>query len=143
MIVDIHNGFISKIYINIKNNIVNFVDIIKSKAKLLKHKDNIISFDENFKFYLLKNNYDYVLALKIIINSLIEKILYSMAGVFISHVTDRIENNLVIRNSGETDTIIDNNKVVFLKHNIKLKAVDIPKISVPFIENCNIGVIDT
>ena len=47
----VDNGFITNIILNILGKDVNFLDIIKEKAKYLptNHKDNIRSFDDNFK----------------------------------------------------------------------------------------------
>ena len=88
------NGIITNIKLTIRNK-VNFLDIIKSKAKLLKasHIDNITFFDTNYKFYLLKNKFDYILAVKVTANNSIEKIRYSTNGAIIKHVTDNLIND--------------------------------------------------
>ena len=43
----VDNGYISYIKLAIDNKTINFLDIIKEKAKFLRanHKDNIVSFD--------------------------------------------------------------------------------------------------
>lgn len=142
--VNIYNGIITNISVTIKNNQVNFLDVIKAKAKLLRsnHKDNITCFDANFKFYLLKDRYAYILAIKILEHTSIEKLRYSLDGVIISHVTDTLHNNLVIRKSGEKQVVIDGDKVAHIKQNIKLKSIEKPSSEVLFVENRNIGVID-
>lgn len=142
--VNISNGIITNISVTIKNNQVNFLDVIKAKAKLLRsnHKDNITCFDANFKFYLLKDRYAYILAIKILEHTSIEKLRYSLDGVIISHVTDTLHNNLVIRKSGEKQVVIDGDKVAHIKQNIKLKSIEKPSSEVLFVENRNIGVID-
>lgn len=126
--VDIDNGFITAINLNLNNNQVNFLDLIKDKAKLLRsnHIDNITCFDHNFKFYLLKDKYDYVLAIKTLQDGSIDKIRYSTLGVIISHVTDIVENNLIIRKSGEKEIVIRGDKIVSTKLNIKTKPIEKP-----------------
>lgn len=142
--VNISNGIITNIRVTIKNNQVNFLDVIKAKAKFLRvnHKDNIISFDDKFKFYLLKDKYDYILAVKILEQTSIEKIRYSLDGVIINHVTDTLVNNLVIRKSGEKQVVIKGDKVVSIIQNIKIKSITKPSSKALFVENNNIGVID-
>lgn len=43
----VENGYISYIKLTINNKTVNYLDIIREKAKFLRanHKDNIVSFD--------------------------------------------------------------------------------------------------
>lgn len=144
--LNISNGIITHIITTINGKTVNFLDVIKNAAKVLRasHIDNIINLDENFKFYLLKDKYHYVLAVKALGNNSIEKIRYSLSGVIISHITDNVVNDLILRNSGEKRVVIDsnNNKVVSIIQNIKLKAIERPYIKPLFVENNNIGVID-
>ena len=143
--VTIVNGFITGIDLIIKNNRVNFMNIILDKARILKtnHRDKITSFNENFKFYLLKDKYDYILAVNTLDSNSIEKIRYFLSGNIINHVTDSLNNDLVIRKSGEKQIIFNSNKeILFVKENIKLKAVDKPTIATAFIENNNIGSFD-
>ena len=145
LITEVVNGFVTNINIIIKNKLVNFIDIIKSKAKFLRtnHKDNITSFDSNFKFYLLNEKYDYVLAVKVLYKNYAIKFRYSLSGVLVNSVKDNIENDLVVRNVGEKEIIFKNNNVFLIKQNIKLKAIDKPKKKILFVENKNIGVIDS
>lgn len=111
----------------IGNNKVNFLDIIKEKASMLKrpnHVDNITSFDSSFKFYLIRDTNNYVLAVNYINDKCIEKIRYSLSGVVINHVIDRLSNENIIRKTGEKEIYLDyNNKLIFTKLNIKLKAI--------------------
>lgn len=141
--VSISNGIITNINLIINSKQLNLLDIIKNKAKLLRanHKDNITSFYENLKFYLLKDKYDYVLAVKLVDNHSIEKIRYSIDGVIINHVTDVVVDNSVIRSSGERQVVIKGDKIAFIKQNIKIKPIDKPSIKPLFVENNNIGVI--
>ena len=142
--VYISEGIITHIHLEIDGKLVNFLDIIKSNAKMLraKHKDNIISFDSSFKFYLLKDNYDYVLAVKILGIDSVDKIRYSMNGVILSHVTDTVVNDIILRNTGEKQIVIRGNNVISSTQNIKLKALIRPISKPLFVENSNIGVID-
>lgn len=143
--VETHNGFITKIFVTIYNKQVNFLDVIKNKAKFLRssHKDNITLFDTNFKFYLLMDNSYYVLAVKFIGEYSIEKIRYSLDGVVINHVIDEIVDKQIVRKSNEKEIVLEGNKVVTVKQNIKLKAIVKPKSKVLFVENRNIGVINS
>lgn len=135
LLVNISNGFITYIYLTINNNQINFLDVIKDKAKLLRsnHMDNITTFDQNLKFYLLKDKFDYVLTIKILGDSSIEKIRYSTQGVVISHVTDNAVNNLVVRNSDEKQVVLEGDKIVSIKQNIITKAIEKPDSKALFV----------
>ena len=137
-------GFITHINLNINGILVNFLDIIKNNAKILRknHPDNRIHFDKDFKFYLLKYRHDYVLAIKILGKDSIEKIRYSLSGVIINRITDNVTNNLIHRVSGNQEVIIDGDKVISIKQDIKLKPIKKPNVKSLFVENNNIGVID-
>jgi len=52
------NSLITHVYLNQNNVSINFLDLIKDKAKFLKltHKDNISEFDKNYKFYKYKDS---------------------------------------------------------------------------------------
>ena len=73
---------------------------------------------------------------------LLQKKRYSLDGVIISHITDRIVNNYVIRNNRGKVTVFKDNKVLSINQTIKLKAIYKPKFEPLFVENDNIGVID-
>ena len=64
----ISNDIITNIIITINGKNINFLDIIKNGAKFLtnNHKDNIIQFDKYFKFYLLIDKFNYLLAVKVL-----------------------------------------------------------------------------
>lgn len=53
-----------------------------------------------------------MLAVKILSPDIVEKIRYSINGVVLSHVTDTAEGGIIIRNSGENQLIIKENKVI-------------------------------
>lgn len=142
----VENNKIIDIILNFNNKRINFLDVIRNKAKFIraKHSDNITDFDASFKFYLLKDVNYYILAVKYIEKSSLEKIRYSLDGVVINRVIDiKDNNNLVVRKSGEKEILIANNKVLMTKQNIKLKCIEKPNSNVLFIGNPNIGVIDT
>ncbi len=109
----VENNKILDIILIFNNKRINFLDVIRNKAKFIraKHSDNITDFDPSFKFYLLKDVNYYILAVKYIEKSSLEKIRYS--------------------------------KVLMTKQNIKLKCIEKPNSNVLFIGNPNIGVIDT
>ena len=142
--VAIVNGFITAIDLIIRNNRVNFMSIILNKAKILKsnHRDKITSFDKNFKFYLLKDKFDYILAIKFLSPSSIEKIRYSLDGIVISHVIDRVVNNFLIRSIDGKEIVFKNNNLISSKQNIRLKPIDNVREKALFVENNNIGAIE-
>ena len=147
LLLETIDDFIVNICLKINDKIVNFLDIIKDKSKFLRknHKDNINMFHKSWNFYLLKDhrNDSYVLAVKIVKYYSIEKIRYSLDGVILNHVTDNINNDLVIRSIGEKEITLKDNNVISSKQNLKLKAISKPSSEKLFIENKNIGVIDT
>lgn len=142
--VNISNGLITHINLYHNDKMVNFLDVIRNNAKLIRtgHKDNIINFDKDFKFYLLKDKIDYVLAVKILAPNIINKIKYSLNGVILSSVSDIAVNNTVLRKSGEKQIVIRDSNIVSLTQNIKLKALEKPTTKPLFVEYNNIGVID-
>lgn len=142
----IQDGNLTNIELNLSGVIVNFLDIIRAKAKFLKpkHSDNIVSFDSGYSFYLLRDYTNYILAIKTLGSYSIHKIRYSIDGVVINNVTDRyISNNKVIRSVGNKEMVLVDNKMVKVTTNISLKALDKPKINILRITNPNIGSIDT
>lgn len=105
--------------------LTNFIYIIIDKAKILRpnHKDKIIYFDSDWKFYLLKDKFDYILAIKVLNTNSIEKISYSLNGVIINHIIDNVAGNIIEINSGEKQVTIDGYKIVSSRQNVKLKAI--------------------
>ena len=141
-----HKGNINYIYLNLNNKTTNFLDIIRNKAILLglKHIDRIISFDNSYKFYLLKDKKsNYLLAIKWLDGITIDKICYSLHGVIMNHVSDKlIGNNTISRKSSNNELLIRNNQVIQTKQDISLKAINKPKFDTKHVENPNIGTID-
>ena len=148
LIVERDNGLITNIILNHNKAQLNFIEIIRNKAKFFRpyHKHNITSFANDYKFYLLKDNSgDFVLAVRIISAFSIEKIRYSLNGVILNHLVDYIKGKYTERVSGNKIILFDsmnNNKVISMRQDIKLKAIEKPKTKSSFIENSNIGVID-
>lgn len=142
----VDNGYISYIKLAIDNKTINFIDIIREKAKFLRanHKDNIVWFDCSWRFYfLMEMRSKYVLAIKYLDKFTIEKIRYSVDGVVINHVLDSLsEDNLVTRKYGNNEIFIKDNKITYYKQNMDLKPIDKLPNKHLFIENPNIGVID-
>ena len=60
------NNKIIDIILIIDNKKTNFLNTIRNKSLFLrnKHIDNIVDFDDSYKFYLLKDMNYYVLAIK-------------------------------------------------------------------------------
>lgn len=98
-------------------------------------------------YYIIKNinGVDYILITKKVSNNKILKQAYSLDGVLIDKAED---TNLLkisyIRNFGDYTLLIKNNKIIFIEHRIKLKAIKRPiyKDKLNIIENTIIGVID-
>lgn len=94
------NNKIVNISLIVDNKEINFLDIIKEKAYMVRisnHPDYITSFDSSFKFYLIRDISNYVLAVNHINDKTIEKIRYTLNGVVINHVTDYLSNDKIIR----------------------------------------------
>lgn len=123
--VKVTNGAISHLYLEIYGKLTNFIDIIIDKTKVLRpnHRDKIIYFDTDWKFYLLKDKFDYILAVKVLNANSIEKIRYSLNGVIINHIIDNVVGKFIERNSGEKQVTIDGDKIVSSRQNVKLKAI--------------------
>lgn len=83
-----------------------------------------------------------MLVVKVLDQNIIDKNRYSLNGVIISRTTDKIVNNLIIRNIGGKEITIDGNKIISYKQNILLSPIEKPKVKSLFVENDNIGVID-
>lgn len=146
---EIENDIIIHIKVKIKGTYCNFLDIIIDKTKILKstHSDYIVSFDKGFKFYLVRDNGLFVLAVKHIDEFTIQKIRYSMNGNIISHIIDKKENNVVYRNSVSEgkEIVFSDQKIVSSKKDFSLRAINKPKDESKgtFIADNKIGVIDT
>lgn len=142
------DGYITNIRLKTTNDktFINFLDLIKGKAKFLKstHKDNITQFDISFSFYLLKaNNSSYVLAVKKVDSDCYTKIRYSLNGVVINNVTDRlIDCNTVIRKYGAYEITIKNNKILKHKQNILFRNIEKQIVKSSITDDPNIGSID-
>ena len=142
------DGYIINIRLKTINDktFINFLDLIKGKAKFLKstHKDNITQFDSSFSFYLLKaNNSSYVLAVKKVDTDCYTKIRYSLNGVVINNVTDKlIDCNTVIRKYGTNEITIKNNEIVKHKQSILFKSIDKQTVKSFITDDPNIGSID-
>ena len=117
-----------------------------SKYIRKNHKNVISTFDSKFKFYFVKSNINYVLAIKYS-NDTIIKQAYTLDGVIIDSVKDKIINNeLVTRKVKNKDIEIYKNKISYVEEKIKLvpiKSYNIIKSKkLSPVENKNIGVID-
>ena len=144
--VEVSNGLIKEIPLEIRGKLVNFLDLIRTKASMLnpKHKDNITTFDSSYNFIYCKDKYQYVLAVKILAGNQVDKLKYSLNGVVLNHITDTADDqgNTIIRHSGQTELTIRDNKVISSVQPILLKPVKKPTFPPLFVENENIGSID-
>lgn len=103
----------------------------------------MFEFDEDFKFYQLKDKFEYILAIKEISNIKQIKIRFSLDGVILSKVTDELEGGVVRRTTSNKTLTIENNKVINTEQYIPLKGITIPnKSETSYIVNPNIGAID-
>jgi hypothetical protein len=139
-------GYIINIHLLFKNVMINFLSVIRKNALLLgvKHPDYNISFDDSYKFYLLKDKKsDHVLGIKFLNNTTIDNICYSLTGTVISHVTyTLIDDNTISRKSGNNMMVIKDNIIIESRQDINLKPISKLKSKSLHIENPNIGVID-
>lgn len=122
------------------------MDRIKQSAKFLslKHPDNIINFSSSYKFYHISGDRSsYVIAVCKINDVVINKIRFSLKGIVLNNVTDcLLSNNLITRKSGNYESLIKHNKILYTKFNLKLFTFPKVKKEALFISNPNIGVID-
>jgi hypothetical protein len=109
----INNHIITNVDV-VKGNKVNFLGIIKDKAKLLRsnYTDNITSFDKHAKFYLVRYTVPFVLVINKKDNVSLEKIRCSLDGVIISPVMDYFDGDVVTRVSNGKNIIIRDNKIL-------------------------------
>lgn len=117
--IKVDNSCISNIILIMKNKTIYSLDINRKKAKYLKdnYKDNIISFNFNWKFYfLMKIRYNYVFAIKYLDEFIIKKIRYFIDDIIINHITHCLsEDNLVTKKCDNSKTLIKNNKITYYK----------------------------
>lgn len=145
LVTESNQGFITAINLFMNNRNINFLQVIVNKSKLLRknHKDRIERFNDSFKFYLVHDVTSYVLAINIIDNYTVEKFRFSLGGVLISSVVDIVQGDAITRHSkGKIIESIGSN-VLKISLPIALKPVEKSYKPSLFIENKNIGVIDT
>lgn len=79
----------------------------------------------NIKIYYLFDRLPYILAVKMIDYTSVEKIKYSLAGVIIKRVIDKIDiNNLVIRNTSNKEFLLERDKLLTASQTVKLKSFE-------------------
>lgn len=117
-VLDFKN-IISQIIVSIGNKKVNFIDLIKGKAKILgsKHYLNITSFDSYFKFFILKDYRSYfVMGLNTVNNTNVVYIRFSLNGIIISFISDSLLYNGIIAIKYDNNELhIKDNNVLFSK----------------------------
>lgn len=122
------NGQITHINVVLNDNPVNFLSVIRDNAKIIKqgHKDKITIFDDGFKFYLLRDKVDFILAIKVLGANSVKKIRYTLNGVILSSVTDVAVEDVILRHSDNKQLVVREGKVVFITQNIKLLPLKRP-----------------
>ena len=99
------NNNIKEVNIVIKGVKYNFLDSIIENTKYIsnKHLDAITSFffiKKDYKFYYIKGNIDYILAVKEVHLDKVDKLKYSTSGVLLNRITDTFVGNTIIRSKG-------------------------------------------
>lgn len=81
-------------------------------------------FDKDFKFYYFRESLIYILAIKKIDLTIIEKYKFSINGVLINKVIDNLQDDgSIIRNTGNKDIILKDNDIIMINQKIDFKAV--------------------
>lgn len=121
------DGNITKIDYNINGITTKFLDLIKNKSKFLKpgHKDRINVLDSSFKFYLLSTNTTkYILGISKLSDNVYRKIRFSLQGVVLANIVDRLkDNNVITREDGNTTYYISNGIVSHKTQLINLLSI--------------------
>ena len=129
---DISSGFITKIKLNNKNSTINSIDVIIEKSSYIrdKHKDNITYFYDKYNFYLISYDSEnsFVLAIKVIDKTVVDKIRYTLSGLLINRIKDVYSNSYIKRYSGENSIFSKDKQVVKLEQLIKLKPLQKPLV---------------
>lgn len=144
------NGKVTYIFIKLENRTIDLMEKIYQQNKCLEiMKKDIVSFDESTKFYfrdLTKSTH--IIAIKQLDNNTYKKEVFTLNGLKLSSVEDKIEsNNLVTRKIKNKYFLeIENNEIVYSEKTINLRSIKSGKIlkkeKKSFIPNPNIGVID-
>lgn len=105
------------------------MSVLINKAKIYRslHKDRITEYNSGFKFYLVRENANYVLGIKMIDENTVEKFKFSLTGVIISHVLDHIDNetNTICRKSGNKVLVFNNKyELIYTKLDIELRPIE-------------------
>lgn len=138
------NDSISCINLLVDGKTTNFLNNILEMSKYIRknHKDVFSTFDSKYKFYFVKSNINYVLAIKDL-GYKVEKLKFSTTGVLIRKIVDSNQNNILVRTQGNNSLIIENNNIIQSKQLIKFNCLEKYKVKdVSWKPNDNIGVID-
>lgn len=138
------NNNIKQINVIIKGVKLNFINTIIEKTKYINSKNAhfITSFDSKYKFYYIKSDIDYILAIKEWDNR-VDKIKYFISGNILHKITDTRVGDMLIRNNGSENIYIKNNVLVKSSNNINFIPIEKYKIKKPYWQpNTNIGAID-
>lgn len=138
--LDVQDGLITNIPIEFKGKTINLLDNIKHQNKILALKktgseDTIDHFDHKWKlFYLESGKLPSVLALKFYSDCTVTNIRYSLNGVIITRVVDKVTDcNTVMRYNNNyikpiVDTVVTNIKYNMNLIPIKFKILLIPSL---------------
>jgi len=141
------NNLITKIDCTINGSLVDFLHLIVCKSKFIRtnHPDKFTSFNSSFDFYLVNsNNTKSVLAIGKISESEYKKIKFSLNGVVLDNIQDKLlENNVVCRISGNYKNYIRDDRIFYQTQDLNFLAVAQDKRTTEHVPNPNIGVIDS
>lgn len=115
-------GIITNIKLNINNKDINFLDLIK-KRNVLNKNIYFNSFTSDFKFYFVNSKHSYILGIKQIDENLNLKLKYSLSGVLHTALKESINDNIISRQSGNKEIIINNGSLVKLSESISFKPL--------------------
>lgn len=102
--IEITNGLVTNIPIQVKDRVINLLDKIKEQDKYLLLRKTIKyditnDFDSRWKFFLIEGSkFPYVIAYRIDNDSTVTKVCYSVNGVTIDRVVDKaFKDNYIVR----------------------------------------------
>lgn len=151
--IKVKDGIVTNIPVKLEDRTFDLMEGIEfqNKMKSINKKDPVI-LDEKYKFYLRDGiKPGHILAVKEIDGQLFKKEVFTLGGVKVNSVVDKIESDkLVSRKIKDKRTIeIQDNEITYSEEIINLKPIKASDIfkkelekSRSFIENPNIGVID-
>lgn len=145
--VEIKNDIIINVPIQVKERIINFLDVVKEQNRFLSlkksGKDKIIyELDSKWVFYFVEiSKVSYITAHRFDSDTSVTKVRYSLRGVVIQRVVDTVlENNSIVRYYNNYEISLVDKVVSTIKYNmglVPIKRRDVPRVK--YVENDNIG----